>query len=115
MPVVEQVRDGVARRGAEDVGEHQHAIALLEAFEQLACAQRDVVGVVVARYAERGDERRQPAEDLAGARQQRFTDRAVRDDQHADQASFLSRASRKMPATSKPLWSWISRKQVGLV
>src|SRR5262245_15321582 len=115
VAVLKQLRDRVARRSAEDVGEHQHAVALVEPFEQLARAQRDVIRIVVARHAQRGDERRHVAEDLPRAGQQRLADLAVRDDQHADHASFLSSASRNAAATSKPLWSVISRKPVGLV
>src|SRR5688572_6090535 len=113
--VVEQVRNGVAGRGAEDVGEDQHAVALVEVFQQLARAQRDLVRVVVARHAERGHQRRHAAEDLPGAGEQRLADGAVGDDQHADHASLFSSASRNRPATSVPDWSWISRKPVGLV
>jgi len=47
-PVLEKPRDHVARRGAEDVGEYQHAVAGVELLEQALDAQDQVVGVVVA-------------------------------------------------------------------
>src|SRR6185436_6119286 len=115
LAVVQQARDHVARSGAEDVGEHEHAVAGVDLLEQLGGAQHEVVGVVLAPDAERRDLLGRAAEDLARAREQRGADLAVRDQQHADHLSFFSSAVTNMPATSKPVWSWISRKQVGLV
>src|SRR5688572_26246090 len=113
-PVLEQTRDHVTRRGTEDVGEHQHSVACIKRLEQLARAQHEVVGVVLPPDAQRRHLRGRLAEDLRGAREQRFANGPMGDDQDADHSS-LSSASRNMPATSKPVWSWISLKPVGLV
>src|SRR4029077_12051231 len=101
--------------GAENVGQHQHAVAGVELLEQLLPAQHEVVRVVLAPHRQRQHLRRRAAEDLRGAREQRGADLAVRHDEHPDHLSRVSSALMNMPATSQPLWSWISRKQVGLV
>src|SRR6185503_4023180 len=110
LAIAQQPRHHVARGGAEDVGEHEHAVAGVDSL-----AQHQVVGVVMAPDAQRGHLLGRAAQDLARAREQRGADLAVRDQQHADHWSFFSSAATNMPATSKPVWSWISRKQVGLV
>jgi len=103
--VVEQARDHVAGRRAEDVGEDQDAVAGVDLVHHLSRAQDQIVGIVLAPNAERGDLARALTEDLRGALEQRSADLAVGDDQHADHESLDSRASRNIPATSKPLWS----------
>src|SRR5688500_20217991 len=46
---------------------------------------------------------------------QRLADASMRDYKYADNEIFCSKESRNIPETSKPVWSWISRKPVGLV
>src|SRR5262249_22667825 len=113
--VREELGHHVAGRGAEDVGENEHAVAGVDLVHHLARAQQQVVGIVLAPHAERGDLARALAEDLRSALEKRRADLAVGDDEEADHESLDSSASMNMPDTSKPLWSWISRKQVGLV
>src|SRR6185295_61521 len=59
------------------------------------------------------------AQHVARRVDQRLAKGAVGDDQDADHRArslpFFSTASRNIPETSNPVWSWISRKQVGLV
>src|SRR2546421_4360489 len=114
-PVLQELGHHVARGGAEDVGEDEHAVAGVDLLHELARPQHQVVGVVLAPHAQRGYLLRRGAEDLRGAREKRGADVPVGDDENADHDSLDSRACMNIPETSKPVWSWISRKQVGLV
>src|SRR6185503_11911548 len=115
LAVLEQLGDHVARCGAENVGEDEDPVAGVDLVHQLARAQHEVVRVVLAPHAQGASLRRHAAEDLRGAVEQRPADLAMRHDEDPDHESFDSRASMNVPDTSNPVWSWISRKQVGLV
>ena len=103
MPVLQQARHHVTGCGAEDVGEHEHAVAGVQAVEQLARAQHQIVGVVLAPHAEGRDLLGHVAEDLGRAREQRLADAAVRDDEDADHEVLCSSASMNIPETSNPV------------
>src|SRR5262249_59376817 len=66
-------------------------------------------------HAQRGRSNRCLAEDLQRRGEHVLASRAVGEHENADHCSRASSASTKSPATSNPVWSWISRKQVGLV
>ena len=102
-PVLQQARHHVTGCGAEDVGEHEHAVAGVQAVEQLARAQHQIVGVVLAPHAEGRDLLGHVAEDLGRAREQRLADAAVRDDEDADHEVLCSSASMNIPETSNPV------------
>src|SRR5512139_3155615 len=120
---LEQAQRDVARGGAEDVGEHEHAVAVVELRHEVARLRQDRVGLVVHGDADLAHAHRPLAERVARRVDERLAEGAVRDDEDADHAVALasdartlrSSASMKVPETSKPVWSWISRKQVGLV
>src|SRR5512134_74887 len=95
--VLEQARNYIAGRGAEDVGQHEDPVARIEAFKQLARTQHQVVGVVLAPDDELGYLLRRDAHDLAVSGQHRLADASVGDDHDADHATFFSRASKNMP------------------
>src|SRR5258706_13183734 len=111
----EQAQRDVAGRCAVDVGQHQHAVAFVELAHQLQRLRQDRFRIVVHRDPDLAYAQGALAEHVARRMDQRFAERAMRDDEDADHCSFASTASMNMPATSKPGWSWISRKQVGLV
>src|SRR5690606_10905112 len=96
---------------------------------QILRDRQNQIGIIVHRYADLADTQRALAEHVTRAMDQRFTEGAVTDDENTDHCLILaafvavgravatasSSASMYIFATSKPVWSVISRKQVGLV
>jgi hypothetical protein len=71
-------------RGAEDVGEQQHALARIDQLHHLAGQRQGVERIVLAGDAELGDLRRALVEHVAGALDEGFAQAAVGDEKNAD-------------------------------
>src|SRR5258706_15103370 len=118
-PRLQQLERDIAGGGAVDVGQHQHAVAFVELAHEVGGLRQDRRRVVVDRDADLAHAQWALAEHVARRMDQRLAEGAVRDNQDANHRdgcfNLVSSASRNMPETSNPVWSWISRKQVGLV
>jgi hypothetical protein len=79
----ERGRDPGGRR-AVDVGQHQDAAAVVDTGEQFARRGTGAFRVLVGNHVERGELRRHPPENVAGAVDQRRAQRLVRYDQDSD-------------------------------
>src|SRR5712671_4819665 len=116
--VRQQLGGYVGGRGAVHVREDEHPRAVVDARERLAPPRKERFRRVERRDADVLGALGLPAEGMRSGAQQRFAEVPVRDEEDAHHyrlESFFSSDSTNMPATSRPLWSWISRKQVGLV
>src|SRR5258706_7306465 len=114
---LEQAQRDVARRRAVEVGEHEHAVAFVALAHQLLRLRQHRFGVVVHRDADLAHAQRPLAEHVARRMDERLAEGAVRDDEDSDHRVLIFRSSesQNIPATSKSVWSWISRIQVMLV
>src|SRR5258706_11536002 len=88
-PGVEQLRRDVRGRGAVDVGQHQHALPLVEEADQILGHRKDGFGVVVDRHAQLPQEERALAENVARRVDQRLAEGAVGNDQDANHVPIL--------------------------
>src|SRR5204863_350592 len=97
------------------VGEHEHARAVVELRGERACLVELDLRIGIQRNPDRGRAHGRLADDLNRRGEHVLATRAMGDEKDPDHRSRASSASMNKPATSNPVWSWISRKQVGLV
>src|SRR5712671_5970773 len=119
LAVLQELGRHVRGRGAEHVGEHQYARAVVDARQRFSAAHQQGLGRIGRADADMLGARRLPAQRVCRRAQQRFAQGPVRNEKDPDHYFYLeiffSKESRNIPETSKPVWSWISRKPVGLV
>src|SRR5260221_655231 len=98
--------------------EHHHPHDAFRVDPAPVARDPDVAGEGARRLRQLRRGARVQAERMGGGAQRAFAEVAVLDQKNADHQCLpilFSRASRNIPETSNPVWSWISRKQVGLV
>src|SRR5713101_5694939 len=91
----EQARRDVGGRRAEDVGQHQHALAAVELAHQPLGLGEDGRRIVVNGHAELLDLKRPFAEHVARAVNERLAESAMRDDQNSDHENPFASRTRK--------------------
>ena len=89
-PRLDQPRGDVAGGGAVEVGEQQHAFAIVDRGDHPAGERQGVGGILARRQAELAEQRRALVEDVADALDQRFAEGAVGDEKEADHGVLRS-------------------------